>query len=233
MKIILDYIQKTYKGITLESLGVFLRYLGIYNVLFNPSYPIKVHKDNNLEITNLPNKNEFILKQLRQELEFHEHLWRTINRYTITSEGLLELIINLFNPNSHNANRLKENINKALKILNNDVNDEWIVKELIERFNKLRKRKEFSYAIRSRSISKDIDSFTSMVNEARRILEQMNKSPSIYTRSIEKKKQRDEILREEHNKKVKEELKPCTFRPLLRKKNRGSRKESVLLFNEK
>ncbi len=109
--------QKGSDQVTFEMLGQFMHTIGIYRVLFNPAYQIRLGPDGQLEAVDERYKSRKFISRMEKEIEFHIHFWQMLSQKivpTVEGELAVELVLILFDLGSNTVEELAESVNRTL-----------------------------------------------------------------------------------------------------------------------
>ncbi len=150
-----DYVNKNSRSpyFTFDSLGQFMYCIGIYKILFNPSYLVKLGINGEIESTDPRYKSEKFTVRLSKEAEFHTHFWDLLNRTKlpmVDSELVIELVLILFDLGGNELDDLVSSIEQLLAAAYKEyrvfeevktVAPQWTAKELVKAFKALNEAK--------------------------------------------------------------------------------------------
>ncbi len=102
MKTAMAFVKDGNKSryLAFDTLGQFWYNIGIYKVLFNPAYRLRLYQDGTLEATDERFTNDKFLARRESEIDFHLHFWQMMSRGKVPmvdSEAVVELAMILFN----------------------------------------------------------------------------------------------------------------------------------------
>ena len=96
-------------SISFDLLGSFLHRIGIYSILYNPAYHIRITPEGRLTNAEMRYQNNQFKETLNREALFHLNFWYSINRFhklTVDCELVLELVALLYDADRNNSEEL-------------------------------------------------------------------------------------------------------------------------------
>ena len=100
-------------GISFDVLGEFFHQIGVYKVLYNPAYGLRISPEGELSNAEMKYNNGQFHERLNREALFHLNLWYSINRMhkpTVDRELLLELVAMFHDIQRHFSDELLHSI---------------------------------------------------------------------------------------------------------------------------
>eukprot|EP00826_Nyctotherus_ovalis_P014296 TRINITY_DN13968_c0_g1_i3.p1 TRINITY_DN13968_c0_g1~~TRINITY_DN13968_c0_g1_i3.p1 ORF type:complete len:428 (+),score=121.43 TRINITY_DN13968_c0_g1_i3:23-1285(+) len=220
---------------------------GIYKVLFNPSYPVKLGQNNELE-DDVKNKNCAL--RANAEAIFHKDFCLLLNYArdsSVNCELVVEILMLLFDIIDYDLYTLADNIIQLLDIYYKEYRlkekvlegseKEWNVKEIVKGFKELNDVKctvelyNYSKTLRTPKATEEHSCFKPTAEEfsrnplgksvskhASQGAEEIKNAEARIISMYEKRKRTEEKLRLEREKQAAKELLGCTFRPTLEAK---------------
>jgi len=242
-------------NIDFDLLGKFMNCIGVYKIIFNSSYTLRLNQDGEIEETDPRYKSNSFLRRASGEAKFHKTFCELLNYMEeplVNSELVIEILMILYNIIDCDLYELENNIKQLLdiyykdyrlqaKILEEVSNKNWNVKGIVKAFKELNDGKHmgelynFNKTLRIPQNTQTKFPFKPTIDEFSKTLlgkymskcesqgEELKsrKADSIENRiaeMYEKEKRKEEKLRLEREKKAIEEVKGCTFKPLLKAK---------------
>ena len=244
------------------TLGNYMNSIGVYQILFNPNYGIKLDQNGNIDSKGIKYKSEKFSTRLNKEIQFHKE-YSSLLSYMKTPKANCELVVGilmiLFDITNNGLDELSNAIGQLLDAAYMEyrlgegrsephVTKAWNTTKLVKLFKSLTESKyigeiynfekahrpqkayseklKFEPAINSNSeklSKKYIEKYSSKLqpNDNFKELKHTKSNSNLETRLMiiyERQKQIDKKIKIEQEKKMNDELKECTFKPILESK---------------
>lgn len=242
--------------ITFDLLGKFMHSIGVYKVLFNPSYSVRLGQKSELEGDA---KNRNCASRANAEAKFHKDFCSLLNYAkdpSVNCELVVEILMLLFDIVDYDLHSLADNIIQLLDIYYKEYRlrekvlegseKEWNVKEVVKDFKELNDVKctvelyNLSKILRTPKATEEHSCFKPTVDEFSRNplgksvskhgsqgAEETKNAEARIVSMYEKRKRTEERLKLEREKQAAKELMACTFRPALEAKFSASLYASI------
>ena len=117
LRVAMNFVNKNSKSqyISFDILGQFMYNIGIYKILFNPAYCMKLNIDGELETQDERYKSKKFFDRREKEIDFHLHFWKLLNHMKIPmidGELVLQLVKILYDLGGSSLDELASSIER-------------------------------------------------------------------------------------------------------------------------